>query len=73
MNSLFLKKTAETSEHPQSYYAASASWQTDYPQLEGELNVEVVILGAGFSGVATAVELCAKGLKVALGQATRTR
>ena len=71
MNSLFLKKTVETSDHPRSYYAASASWQTDYPQLEGELNVEVVIIWAGFSGVATAVELCEKGFKVALVEANR--
>ena len=54
---MFLKKTIETSEHAESYYAASASWQTDYPELEGELTVDVVIIGGGFSGISTAVEL----------------
>lgn len=71
MNSLFLKKTVETSEHAESFYAASASWQTDYPQLEGDFHVDVVIIGGGFSGVATAVELCEKGFKVALVEANR--
>ena len=68
---MFLKSTAETKEHAPSYYAASANWQTDYPQLEGDLNVDVVIVGAGFSGVATAVELCERGYKVALVESNR--
>ena len=44
---MFLKATTETKEHAPSYYAASANWQTDYPQLEGDLNVDVVVVGAG--------------------------
>jgi gamma-glutamylputrescine oxidase len=68
---MFLKATADTSEHALSYYAASANWQTDYPQLEGNLDVEIVIVGAGFSGVSTAVELCERGYKVALIEANR--
>lgn len=68
---MFLRKTVETNEHPQSYYAASANWQTDYPQLKGEYNVDVVIVGGGFSGVSTAVELCERGYKVALVEGNR--
>jgi glycine/D-amino acid oxidase-like deaminating enzyme len=68
---MFLKATADTSEHALSYYAASANWQTDYPQLEDNLDVEIVIVGAGFSGVSTAVELCERGYKVALIEANR--
>ena len=68
---MFLKSTTETKEHAPSYYAASVNWQTDYPQLEGDLNVDVVIVGAGFSGVATAVELCERGYKVALVESNR--
>ena len=68
---MFLKATVDTSEHAPSYYAASANWQTDYPQLEDNLNVEIVIVGAGFSGVSTAVELCERGYKVALIEANR--
>ncbi|MEH6548997.1 MAG: FAD-binding oxidoreductase [Pseudomonadales bacterium] len=68
---MFLKKSVESNEHAPSYYSASANWQTDYPQLEGELQVDVVIVGGGFSGVSTAVELCERGYKVALVEAKR--
>ena len=68
---MLLRKTVETNEHAKSYYAASANWQTDYPQLESQLNVDVVIIGGGFSGVSTAVELCERGYKVALVEGNR--
>ena len=63
---MFLKATVDTTEHAPSYYAASANWVTNYPQLEGSVDVDVAIVGAGFSGVSTAVELCERGYKVAL-------
>ena len=68
---MFLKPTPDTNEHAPSYYAASANWQTDYPKLDGNFDVDVVIVGAGFSGVATAVELCERGYKVALIESNR--
>ena len=68
---MFLKATADTREHAESYYAASANWQTDYPELEGDIEVDVVIVGGGFSGVATALELGELGYKVALLEANR--
>ena len=68
---MLLKKTAETREHTKSYYAASVNTVTNYPELEGQVDVDVVIVGAGFSGVATAVELCERGYKVALVEANR--
>lgn len=68
---MFLKASTETNEHADSYYAASANWQTDYPQLESDFSVDVVIVGGGFSGVSTAVELCERGFKVALVEAKR--
>lgn len=68
---MFLKKTEDNTEHTGSYYAATANWQTDYPELEGELEVDVAIVGAGFSGVSTAVELCERGYNVALIEANR--
>ena len=68
---MFLKKTDDNTEHANSYYAATANWQTDYPELKGELEVDVAIVGAGFSGVSTAVELCERGYKVALIEANR--
>lgn len=49
-----------------SYYTASLDVDTDYPRLEGSVNVDVAIIGGGFTGVACAVELAERGLKVAV-------
>ena len=68
---MLLKSTSDTNEHAPSYYAATANWQTDYPKLEGDLTADVVIVGGGFSGVATAVELCERGYNVVLIEANR--
>ncbi|WP_416422913.1 FAD-binding oxidoreductase [Pseudomonas sp. App30] len=49
-----------------SYYTATLNQETDFPVLQGTHSVDVAIIGGGFTGVATAVELAEKGLKVAL-------
>jgi glycine/D-amino acid oxidase-like deaminating enzyme len=49
-----------------SYYTATLNQETDYPTLHGQHQVDVVIIGGGFTGVATAVELAEQGLKVAI-------
>ena len=54
-----------------SYYNATISEETDYPQLVGDVDVDVVIIGGGFSGVNTALELVEKGFKVALVEANK--
>ncbi len=56
-----LKRPHDTSEHVPSYYAATARWQTDYAALESEERADVVVLGGGFSGVNTALELAERG------------
>jgi glycine/D-amino acid oxidase-like deaminating enzyme len=53
-------------ERTQSYYSATLKHETNYPTLLGEVSVDVVIIGGGFTGVASAVELAERGLKVAL-------
>jgi gamma-glutamylputrescine oxidase len=68
---VFLKSIVETQEHAPSYYAATANIQSRYPQLQGDLEVDVVIVGGGFSGVATAVELGERGYSVALLESNR--
>ena len=58
-------------EHADSYYAASLNWKTDYPQLEGEHRCDVAVVGAGFTGVSTALYLAERGYDVAVIEANR--
>jgi gamma-glutamylputrescine oxidase len=54
-----------------SYYSATLNEETDYPTLQGEVSVDVVIIGGGFTGVASAVELAERGLKVAIVESNK--
>ncbi|NWA81300.1 FAD-binding oxidoreductase [Pseudomonas sp. D2002] len=54
-----------------SYYTASLNDATHYPTLHGQVSVDVVIIGGGFTGVASAVELAERGLKVAIVESNR--
>ena len=58
-------------EHTHSYYAATANEQTAYPVLEGAKSADVCVVGAGFTGVATALTLAERGYSVALVEANR--
>ncbi|MBC8999424.1 FAD-binding oxidoreductase [Pseudomonas sp. N40(2020)] len=60
-----------TQEHARSYYAASARASTPYPMLDGELTADVCVIGGGFTGVNTAIELAQRGLSVILIEARR--
>ncbi|GDY25192.1 FAD-dependent oxidoreductase [Agarivorans sp. Toyoura001] len=53
-------------QHANSYYAASANLQLDYPQLKGDQQADVCVVGAGITGATTALELASKGYKVIL-------
>ncbi|MEM9254787.1 MAG: FAD-binding oxidoreductase [Pseudomonadota bacterium] len=68
---MLLKQTVDTSEHAESYYAATANHPELYPALGGDLHADAVIIGGGFSGVSTAVELCERGYSVVLLEANR--
>lgn len=54
-----------------SYYNATIKQESNYPELEGDIRVDVAIIGGGFTGVATAVELAEKGYQVALLEANK--
>jgi len=58
-------------EHTRSYYAASVNEITGYPVLEGQHSVDVCVIGAGFTGVATALTLAERGYSVAVVEANR--
>ncbi|MEM9397594.1 MAG: FAD-binding oxidoreductase [Pseudomonadota bacterium] len=66
-----LRNLKESREHTGSYYAASANEQTAYPTLEGDQQADVVVVGGGFSGINTALELAERGYEVALLEANR--
>ncbi|WP_426416795.1 NAD(P)/FAD-dependent oxidoreductase [Aestuariirhabdus sp. LZHN29] len=53
-----------SNEHAPSYYAATANRQTDHPRLEGSHSADVCIVGGGFTGVSTALNLAERGYKV---------
>ncbi|MGC3874776.1 NAD(P)/FAD-dependent oxidoreductase [Halomonas sp. GXIMD04776] len=52
-----------------SYYTATIAEESDYPRLEGDHRVDIAIVGGGFTGVATAVELAERGYRVAVIEA----
>ncbi len=54
-----------------SYYAATANPTEPFGRLDRSLDVDVAIVGGGFTGVATALELAEKGVSVALLEANR--
>ena len=66
-----MKAIHQKQEHTRSYYAASVNEVTDYPELKGARSADVCIVGAGFTGVATALTLAESGYSVALIEANR--
>lgn len=55
--------------YPRSYYAATANKTAPFPRLDGDLDVDVAIIGGGFTGLASAVELAERGMRVAVLEA----
>ncbi|WP_158783188.1 FAD-binding oxidoreductase [Pantoea sp. BAV 3049] len=58
-------------EHTQSYYAASANKYAPFPTLEGALSCDVCIIGAGYTGLSSALHLAENGYKVVVLEAAR--
>lgn len=57
--------------HAPSYYAASANRDLRFPTLEGACRADVCVIGGGFTGLNTAIELAERGFSVALLEAHR--
>jgi len=66
-----MKAIYQKQEHARSYYADTANEITHYPVLEGGKSADVCVVGAGFTGVATALTLAERGYSVALIEANR--
>lgn len=65
-----LRAPQESSEHTTSYYAATATGGS-YPRLDGEVNCDIAVVGGGFSGVNTALELAERDMEVVLLEGSR--
>ncbi|MDH0894850.1 MULTISPECIES: FAD-binding oxidoreductase [unclassified Pseudomonas] len=57
--------------YPQSYYAASANPVPERPALQGETETDVCIIGAGYTGLSTALFLLENGFKVTIVEAAK--
>jgi glycine/D-amino acid oxidase-like deaminating enzyme len=66
-----MKRIHQRQEHTGSYYAATVTETTDYPVLEGAWSADICVVGAGFTGVATALTLAERGYSVALVEGNR--
>lgn len=57
--------------HVDSWYAASANQQLDFPALQGEIDADVCIIGGGYTGLSSAIHLSKRGYQVALLEANK--
>lgn len=60
-----------TAFHAESYYAASAVGMIEYAPITGPEHCEVCVIGGGFTGLSTALNLAEKGYDVVLIEANR--
>lgn len=58
-----------SSNHAASYYADTRVAYSDFPALAGEAIADVCVVGGGFSGLNTAIELAERGMSVILLEA----
>ena len=61
----------QSQDHARSYYRASANAMPERPALAEDLSADVCVIGGGFTGVNTAIELAQRGLSVILLEARR--
>ena len=57
--------------YPDSYYYHSANQIKDRPYLQENINTEVCIIGAGYTGLLSAINLAEKGYKVVVLESNR--
>ncbi len=58
-------------EHVASWYAATANPTPERPALSGEIECDVCVVGAGFTGISAALHLAERGLSVVVLEGAR--
>jgi len=58
-------------QHVGSYYAASRNLHVEYPALQGSVESDVCVIGAGYTGLSTALFLLEHGFSVTVLEAAR--
>ncbi len=66
-----IKSYADDGSYPGSYYAASANLAPERPSLQGSIDTDVCIVGAGYSGLSTGLHLAEKGYRVTIVEGAR--
>jgi gamma-glutamylputrescine oxidase len=61
----------DTFEHPPSYYLATAKPFPALPQLLGEVQADVAVIGGGYTGLSAALNLAERGYRVVLIEQAR--
>ncbi|RZW06476.1 MAG: FAD-binding oxidoreductase [Rhodobacteraceae bacterium] len=56
---------------PESYYVATAEIPAERPPLDGDRRADLVVIGAGYTGLSTALHAAEKGLDVVVVEAHR--
>jgi gamma-glutamylputrescine oxidase len=62
---------SDTQLNQKSYYEASVLREPALPPLQGEVSADVLVVGAGFAGLSSAIELAQRGYKVVVVEADR--
>lgn len=65
------KRPVHSDQYPDSFYHATANALEALPQLKERISADVCIVGGGFSGINTAIELAERGFEVVLLEAKR--
>ncbi|MFT3755931.1 MAG: FAD-binding oxidoreductase [Pseudoxanthomonas sp.] len=63
--------TNASSDYPESWYAASITPLPQQPQLQGAVQADVAILGAGYTGLSAALALAEAGYRVVVLESQR--